>query len=237
MTDRPLGVEMTGWQAAMRPAGLHLTGQWADLRPLAAAADAPGLWACFQGAPWVWDYLGEVAPRDAAAFADILTAGEARATQPCYVVRGQGQAAPLGYACFWTVVPEVGSIEIGNVNLSPALQRTPVATEAFFLMIDWAFANGYRRVEWKCNALNAPSRRAAQRLGFSFEGVFRQHLIVKGRNRDTAWFAMTDGDWVGLRPAFATWLSPDNFDHVGQQRQSLATLTAPHLVQRDPASV
>ncbi len=233
MTDRPLGPIVPDWTPAADPAGLQLSGAHADLRPL-EAEDAAGLWQVFEGGDWVWDYLYEPAPKDFARFAQIIQGVAAKHDSPGYVVRAAGSSDPLGYLTFYTVVRAAGNIEIGNVNFSPSLQGTPIATEAFSLMLRWAFANGYRRVEWKCNALNAPSRRAAQRLGFSYEGVFRQHLVVKGRNRDTAWLAMTDGDWDKIGPAHAAWLSPDNFDDAGQQRQSLSALTLPHLAAVDP---
>ena len=118
--------------------------------------------------------------------------------------------------------------------MAPQLQRTRAATEAMYLMMKWAFETGYRRYEWKCDALNAPSRRAAQRLGFSFEGVFRQATVVKGRNRDTAWFAMIDREWPALNEAFNLWLSPDNFDGNGQQREALSDLTRLVRVSSDP---
>jgi RimJ/RimL family protein N-acetyltransferase len=133
------------------------------------------------------------------------------------------------------ITPASGSIELGHIALSTELQRGRAATEAWFLMIDWAFGAGYRRFEWKCNAANLASRRAAQRLGLSFEGVFRQHMVVKGRNRDTAWFAAIDREWPGLSQAFQTWLAPENFDAVGKQHRALSTLTVPHLATRDPA--
>ncbi|MEM0943959.1 MAG: GNAT family protein, partial [Pseudomonadota bacterium] len=138
----------------------------------------------------------------------------------------------LGTASYLRINPEAGSIEVGYITFSPALQRTKAATEAMFLMMDWAFAAGYRRYEWKCNALNAPSRAAAQRLGLSYEGVFRQALTVKGHNRDTAWYAATDATWPRLRAAFEAWLAPENFDQNGQQRHRLSDLTAPCLTQR-----
>ena len=232
--DRPLGFEVPEFEAVPEPLDLHLVGEWAELRPLDAFGDAPGLWSQTAGHDWLWDYLFEPAPQTETDFAGILEDLQAKTDKFAYVIRAKGQETPLGYACFWTTATSMGSNEIGNVNLSPALQRTPIATEAFYLMTDWVFQNGYRRMEWKCNALNAPSRRAAQRLGFSFEGVFRNHMIVKGRNRDTAWFAITDQDWVGLREAYETWLSPENFDAAGVQRTSLADLTAPHLFTTDP---
>lgn len=232
--SRPIGPIVENWTRAALPTDLNLAGQWAQLRRMNAKADAGDLWTAFKDAPWVWDYLFEVPPPDSETFRRVMATNAARDLQPCYTIRRQSDQIPLGYACFWTVVPDMGSIEIGNVNLSPTLQRTPIATEAFFLMIDWAFSNGYRRMEWKCNALNIPSRKAAQRMGFSYEGVFRNHVIVKGRNRDTAWFAITDADWPKLRRAFVAWLSPQNFDEAGQQKLSLADLTRPHLHLADP---
>jgi RimJ/RimL family protein N-acetyltransferase len=141
------------------------------------------------------------------------------------VDRASGKA--VGLASYLRIDPASGSIEVGHLAYSPLLQRTAAATEAMFLMMQWAFAARYRRYEWKCNALNAPSRAAALRLGFSYEGVFRQAGIVKGRNRDTAWYAATDAEWPALEQAYSTWLAPGNFDAAGRQRISLATLTAP----------
>ena len=131
--------------------------------------------------------------------------------------------------------PAAGSIEVGHIALAPALQRTPAATEAMALMMGWAFAAGYRRYEWKCDALNLASRRAAQRLGLSYEGTFRQAAVIKGRNRDTAWFAAIDTEWPRLSTAFDRWLAAENFDPAGRQKQSLSALTAPILAARDPA--
>lgn len=234
MTDRPLGPIVPDWTAAADPAGLHLTGRYCDLRPM-TSADGQGLWSVFRDAPQVWDYLYEPVPKNQEAFQTVIDGVADRRQSPAYVVRATGAADPLGYLTYFTVAQQTGSIEIGNVNFAPVLQGTRIATEAFFLMIDWAFANGYRRVEWKCNALNAPSRRAAARLGFSFEGIFRQHLVVKGRNRDTAWLAMTDGDWRDLRGAYTAWLAPENFDVDHHQKLSLAQLTRPLLAASDPS--
>ena len=135
-----------------------------------------------------------------------------------------------GVAAYQRAAPEHGSVEVGHIALSPRLQRTVAATEAMALMMGHVFnVLGYRRYEWKCDALNLPSRRAAKRLGFTYEGTFRQAVVVKGRNRDTAWFSVTDGEWQLLEPAFAAWLAPANFDALGQQRQSLSALTAEAL--------
>ena len=138
----------------------------------------------------------------------------------------------VGVCAYLRIDPANGSIEVGHLNFSPLMQRTPIATEAMWLMMREAFALGYRRYEWKCNALNLPSRSAAQRLGLSFEGVFRQVLVTKGRNRDTAWYAAIDKEWPLLDAAFQAWLSPANFDGEGRQRVSLSKLTEPILVRK-----
>ena len=127
-----------------------------------------------------------------------------------------------------------GVIEVGHICLSPEVAKGRVWTEAMFLMMDWAFRNGYRRYEWKCNALNMASRRAAQRLGFSYEGIFRQAAVIKGRNRDTAWFAVIDAEWPALREAYSVWLSPRNFDAAGRQKERLSDLTRLVRVAEDP---
>jgi RimJ/RimL family protein N-acetyltransferase len=133
--------------------------------------------------------------------------------------------APRGMASFLRMVPEHGVIEIGHIWFSPALQRTRTATEAIYLMARYAFDDlGYRRLEWKCDALNDASRRAAARFGFTYEGTFRQHLVVKGRNRDSAWFSILDGEWPRTRTAFEAWLAPENFDATGKQLRSLAAI-------------
>jgi RimJ/RimL family protein N-acetyltransferase len=138
----------------------------------------------------------------------------------------------VGVASYVRINPEHGSIEVGHINYSPLLQRTPAATEAMYLMMKRAFELGYRRYEWQCDALNAKSRAAARRLGLSFEGVFRQATIYKGRNRDTAWFAAIDWEWPALENAFLRWLDPTNFDQHGEQRIRLTDLTSPILKPR-----
>jgi RimJ/RimL family protein N-acetyltransferase len=138
----------------------------------------------------------------------------------------------VGVASYLQITPASGSIEVGHINYSPSLQRTSAATEAMYLMMKRAFALGYRRYEWKCDALNAQSRMAAQRLGLSFEGIFRQATVYKGRNRDTAWYAAIDQEWPALQAAFLRWLDPTNFDDNGSQRMRLSELTAPILKQR-----
>jgi RimJ/RimL family protein N-acetyltransferase len=139
------------------------------------------------------------------------------------VIEPSGQA--IGIATLMEIRPAMRVIEVGHIVYTPALQRTPLATEAQYLLALYAFETlGYRRYEWKCNALNVASRRAAARFGFTFEGVFRQHMIVKGRSRDTAWFSMLDSEWPQRKAAFERWLAPENFDKDGRQKQSLAVL-------------
>jgi RimJ/RimL family protein N-acetyltransferase len=138
-------------------------------------------------------------------------------------------------AAYLRIDRNVGSIEVGHINYSPLLQQTPAATEAMYLLMERAFDLGYRRYEWKCDSLNAPSRAAAERLGFTYEGLFRQATLYKERNRDTAWFAVIDAEWPALREAFRTWLDPANFDEQGRQRRSLRGLTTSALGRRPTA--
>jgi RimJ/RimL family protein N-acetyltransferase len=144
-----------------------------------------------------------------------------------YAIVDIGSETPLGMASYLRMAPEHGAIEIGHIWFSPALQRTRTATEAIYLMSRHAFDGlGNRRLEWKCDSLNEPSRRAALRFGFTYEGIFRQHLVVKGRNRDSAWYSILDGEWPRIRSAYESWLAPENFDEGGAQRRSLAEVRA-----------
>ena len=157
-------------------------------------------------------------------------------SDPCFfAIRNLDTGRWEGFCSLLRIAPEAGSIEVGYIAYSPALQRTRAATEAQFLLMQWAFEAGYRRYEWKCNALNLPSRRAAERYGFSYEGVFRQAQVVKGRNRDTAWFAAIDSEWPALKEAFLAWLAPANFVGEGRQKERLGDLTALVRVAADPA--
>lgn len=225
MTDaRPIGPEVDA-SPARRPERKVLDGRFVRLEPLDAARHGSALWRAVDGADSVWDYLFDGPYADEASLAAELAA-KAASVDPLFwaiVDRATGEA--VGYAALMRYDPRHRAIEVGNILFAPALQRRPGATEAMALLAGHAFdALGYRRYEWKCNALNAPSRAAAERLGFTFEGVFRQHMIVKGRNRDTAWYSMTDAEWPAVRRAFALWLSPENFDGEGRQRRTLAEL-------------
>jgi RimJ/RimL family protein N-acetyltransferase len=164
-----------------------------------------------------------------AGFDDFLAAtktGLQRENFITFAVVDPVSGRAVGVASYLNINPSAGSIEVGGIAYSPVLQRKPAGTEAMFLMMRRAFDElGYRRYEWKCNALNAPSRAAAERYGFRFEGIFRQADVVKGRNRDTAWFSITDGEWPALKTAFERWLDPANFNNEARQRENLSTLT------------
>lgn len=149
-----------------------------------------------------------------------------------YAIVDRATDRAAGVASYMRIDSRHGTIEVGHIAYSPLLQRSPAATEAMYLMMKQAFELGYRRYEWKCNALNLPSRVAAQRLGFSFEGVFRQAAVIKGRNCDTAWYSALDTEWAALKNAFETWLAPVNFDEHGIQRLQLSALTGPLLKRR-----
>lgn len=234
-TNNPLGFPVPDWTPPRRPDATMLEGAYALLERLDADRHAEPLYEAFAGHEALWDYMPQGPFDSAAAYRDWAQEAERDQDMIFYAIGNKESGAWEGVASYLRIAPAAGSIEVGNICFSPALQRTRAATDAMYLMMRWAFEAGYRRYEWKCNALNAPSRRAAQRFGLSYEGVFRQALVVKGRNRDTAWFAAIDKEWPTLRTAFETWLLPDNFDANGQQNQSLATLTAPVLGARDPS--
>jgi RimJ/RimL family protein N-acetyltransferase len=222
--------DLAHWTPPPRPARAVLQGVHVRLEPMDADSHADELHSAFSGHDGLWDYM-PYGPFSATEYAD-WTKTSAMGAEPFFYAILAGEK-PQGVASFLNINPAHGTIEVGHICLSPALQHSIAATEAMFLIMSWAFDAGYRRYEWKCNALNLPSRRAAQRLGFSFEGVFRNHMIIKGRNRDSAWFSVIDSDWPALRAAFDRWLSVDNFDAKGQQKLRLSALTKP--ITRDPA--
>lgn len=232
--SRPLGPPVPNWTPPPAPSGAVLEGRYARLEPLSADAHAAVLFGAYEGHDWLWDYMAYGPFHSAAQYHRWVREAEAGTDPLFYAIRDLETGDWGGVASFLRIAPQAGSIEVGNINFGPGLQRSRAATEAMALMMGWAFDAGYRRYEWKCDALNAPSRRAAQRLGFSFEGVFRQHMVIKGRNRDTAWFAVTDQDWPALREAFGVWLAPANFDADGRQTERLSDLTRLVRVSSDP---
>jgi RimJ/RimL family protein N-acetyltransferase len=210
-----------------RPPRTAMEGRLCRVEPLDPARHAADLFAAnsADGDGRMWTYMG-YGPFATSADYRAWAEGACKTDDPLFhaiVDLATGRAA--GIASYLRIEPAGGVIEVGHIALSPALQRTPAATEAMWLMMRRVFVElGYRRYEWKCDALNAPSRRAAERLGFTFEGIFRQATIYKSRNRDTAWFSVIDSEWPALDAAFRSWLAPQNFDAEGRQRRSLADL-------------
>ena len=234
--EYPVGPLIAHWREPSRPAREPLVGRFCRLEPLQVEAHAAQLFAAnqldVQGNNWTYLAYGPFPNFD--DYRRWLEQ-QSRSTDPLFfaiIELRSGEA--LGVASYMRITPASGSIEVGHLHYSTRLQRTPAATEAMVLMMAHAFELGYRRYEWKCDALNRPSRMAAARLGFSFEGIFRQATIVKGRNRDTAWHAVIDQDWPRLRAAFEQWLADDNFDETGRQRVRLSSLTAPLLHKAEP---
>jgi RimJ/RimL family protein N-acetyltransferase len=222
----PIGPALN-WRPVPAPQKRVIEGNYVRLEPVDPARHAGDLFALSEGSDEIWTYLGYGPFADLASFRFWL-AGCAQSSDPLFVTivdTASGRAS--GMASFLRIAPADGVIEIGHIWFAPLLQRTRQATEAIFLLMREAFELGYRRLEWKCNALNEPSRRAALRFGFTFEGIFRQHMIVKGRNRDTAWFAMLDHEWPAIRAGFERWLAAENFDSSGNQRSKLVIADAP----------
>ncbi len=211
-----------------------LEGRRVVLERLEADRHAADLFRAFSADDAVWDYLPYGPFASASAYHRWVKEREGSEDPAFFAIRNRETGHCGGVASFLRITPEMGSIEVGHICLAPEAQRGVVSTEAMYLMMRWAFEAGYRRYEWKCDALNMPSRRAAQRLGFSYEGVFRQAAIVKGRNRDTAWFACIDSEWPALKECFEAWLRPANFDAKGRQRERLSDLTRLVRAGSDP---
>lgn len=215
---------------ATRPPRTPLIGRHVSVVPFEIAAHGEALFVATHGPEReaLWLYLGDGPFADRASFDTYLARWLNRDDPVLYAIVDHASGHAVGHAAYMRIEPGHKVIEVGNVLFAPTLARTAAATEAMVLMARHVFEDlGYRRYEWKCNALNAPSRRAALRLGFTFEGVFRRHMIQKGRSRDTAWFAMLAEEWPARRAAYAAWLSPENFDAAGRQRRDLGHFIAP----------
>ncbi|MDA8067435.1 MAG: GNAT family protein [Actinomycetota bacterium] len=228
--EQPLGEPVAFAGATVPGRTVVLRGPRVVLRPVDPEHDAPALYAASHppdGDPSIWTYLYDGPYPDPHSFQAALSQQAAQADPLFLSVTDAATGQPLGVVSYMSIVPEHGVIEIGNIWFGPRLRRTPAATETIFLLASHAFDElGYRRLEWKCNALNEPSRSAALRFGFHYEGTFANHRVVKGRNRDTAWFAITVQRWPALRAAFERWLAPDNFDASGAQRSCLGARAA-----------
>jgi RimJ/RimL family protein N-acetyltransferase len=218
-------VKRLDWKPARRPKRALLEGETVRLEPVDPERHAGDLFATSEGAPALWDYLAYGPFPSQLIFTDWLKERAASDDPLFYAVVDRDSGTARGMASLMRIKPEHGVIEVGHIWFAPVLQRTRQATEAIYLLARYSFDDlGYRRFEWKCDALNQPSRRAAERFGFVFEGVFRQHMVIKDRNRDTAWFSIVDAEWPTVRAAFEAWLAPENFDPQGRQRRSLAEL-------------
>ncbi|MEK0081530.1 GNAT family N-acetyltransferase [Benzoatithermus flavus] len=222
---QPIGEPVSGWSPRPRPGRDPIEGRWCRIEPLDPARHAEALFeanaADREGRMWTYLPYG---PFERLAEYRTWVGRMAASEDPLFhAILDRRSDKAVGVASYLRIEPAVGVIEVGHIAYSPALQRTPAATEAMYLLMRRAFDElGYRRYEWKCDALNAPSRAAAERLGFRFEGIFRQATIYKGRNRDTAWYAIIDKEWPERKAAFEAWLEPGNFDEAGRQRRALA---------------
>jgi RimJ/RimL family protein N-acetyltransferase len=226
MTDapRPVGPSVDP-TPARRPGPVTLAGRFGSVARLDAARDAANLWRALHGHNEVWTYMGGYGPfADERAFSTWLAERE-KLNDPYYYTILDAGGGALGVATLMEIRPAMRVIEVGGIVYSPALQRTPLGSETQYLLARYAFETlGYRRYEWKCDSLNAPSRRAALRYGFIFEGILRQHMIAKGRSRDTAYFSMLDSEWPARKLNVERWLDRENFDGEGRQKLSLAAL-------------
>ncbi|MFZ0972849.1 MAG: GNAT family protein [Solirubrobacteraceae bacterium] len=227
--DRPVGPDVH-WRPAEHPARSGLRGAHVLIRPLDPDRDAQPLYAESHpplGYPGLWTYLPNGPYRDPAELRDALRIAAASEDPLFFALVPLPAERPAGVASYLRITPEHGVIEIGHIWFGASLRRTIAATEAIYLLAAHAFDDlGYRRLEWKCDSLNQASRRAADRFGFRLEGVFRSHMVVKGHNRDTAWFAITDDEWPAVRAGFRAWLSPDNQNDGGEQKRTLGELIA-----------
>lgn len=230
----PIGLSLNNWKSPPPPPYEPMLGRFCRLEPLDSSYHGANLYDAnaLDREGKIWTYLPYGPFENLESYLGWMNDYRHSKDPLFYAIVDSATDKAIGVASYLGISPARGSIEVGHINYTPLLQRTPAATEAMYLMMERAFELGYRRYEWQCDALNAKSRAAAQRLGLSFEGMFRQTRVYKGRNRDTAWYAAVDWEWPALKDAFLHWLDPANFDERGNQRISLSELTAPVLKQR-----
>jgi RimJ/RimL family protein N-acetyltransferase len=216
--------DLAKWKAPPFPARKILEGRYCQLEPLDVVKHGGDIAAAFAGADDVWAYLPAYPPKDRAEYEALLADMVTKPDICPFAVIDRADGKAKGHMWMMEIRPAHGVFEVGWITYSPALQRTRAATEAVYLIGDYGFGLGYRRYEWKCNNRNEPSKRAALRYGFKYEGLFRQHQVVKGENRDTAWYSILDSEWPARRAAFERWLAPENFDAQGKQKVSLSSL-------------
>jgi RimJ/RimL family protein N-acetyltransferase len=224
---QPVGFPIPGWSPRQPPPRTPMAGRFCTVMPLDPERHAAQLFAAYaedvEGRMWTYLPRGPYASLD--EYRSWAEAACRTADPLVHAIVDKASGAAVGTAALMRIEPEVGVIEVGSITYSPRLQRRPAGTEAMYLMMRRVFDElGYRRYEWKCNSLNLPSRAAAERYGFQYEGLFRQAQVTRGCNRDTAWFSVIDSEWPALRSAFERWLDPANFDAQGQQHRSLASL-------------
>jgi len=231
---QPIGLPVANWQPPKVPSQEPMEGRFCRVEAISATSHARELYEAnaLDTEQRNWTYMTYGPFETFEEYRDWVNASAASSDPLFFAIIDKSSGRAVGVASYLRIDPRHGSIEVGHLMFSPLLQGRPAATEAMYLMMKRAFELGYRRYEWKCNALNEPSRRAAQRLGLSYEGLFRQAAVIKGRNRDTAWYAAIDSEWPALRAAFQKWMEPSNFDDNGQQRVALSSLTVPLLKQR-----
>ncbi len=223
--SQPVGEEVDA-TPAKRPEPVTIQGRYGRIEKLNAAKHGSEIWEAGKGHDEVWTYLSQSPFAKRQDFDAYLEMASSREDPYAYAIIDADNRT-LGFATLMEIRPANRVIEVGNILYSPPLQKTPLATEVQYLLARYAFEElGNRRYEWKCNSLNAPSRRAAERFGFTYEGTFRQHMIIKGKNRDTAWYAMLDSEWPARKRAFEAWLSPENFDAQGRQKKKLEQFRA-----------
>ena len=216
--------DLSNWTPPPFPPRKVLEGRYCRLEPLDVARHGADIAAAFVGAHEVWTYLPVPEPESRAAYEAFLASMVERTDIVPFAVIDRADNAAKGHLWLMEIRPAHGVFEVGFITYSPQIQRTRPATEAIYLCGDYGFALGYRRFEWKCNNRNEPSKRAAVRYGFQYEGLFRQHQVVKGQNRDTAWYSIIDSEWPARKAAFERWLAPDNFDAQGKQKISLSAV-------------
>jgi len=217
--------DLSNWKAPPFPPAKVLEGRYCRLEPLDVARHGADIAAAFADAPDdLWAWLPTYKPEDRAAYEAFLAATVTRTDIVPLAVVDRADGKAKGHLHIMEIRPAHGVFEVGSITYSPSLQRTRAATEAIYLVGDYGFSLGYRRYEWKCNNRNEPSKRAALRYGYKYEGLFRQHMVVKARSRDTAWYSIIDGEWPARKAAFERWLAPENFDAQGRQKVSLAAL-------------
>lgn len=231
---QPVGFPLPDWKPPSRPPREPMTGRYCRVEPIDPDRHAAELYEANARDPTgrAYTYLFSGPFDSFGAYLQWMKSSRMGDDPLTHAIIDTSTGKAVGVASYMRIDPKAGSIEVGSINYSPLLQRKRAATEAMYLMMKRVFELGYRRYEWKCDSLNAPSRAAAQRLGFSYEGTFRQAVVNKGRNRDTAWFAIIDSEWPELDRAFTRWLAPDNFDAQGKQQLRLSDLTAPILKRR-----